>query len=145
MYAPLWSDADTVPHEYRELFLLDSIRLDYCPICGATWPLNQHHAVFRSAGECYDPQTGEPREKPTITLCGSGNASGCHGKAHHRMLHFKNVFHISRVHSSVYLRPQTVNSGTFAEIEDTALQSICVRRLAHFAAQSVNFPYEMTF
>ena len=92
MYAPLWSDADTIPHEYRELFLLDSLKLDYCPICGATWPLNQHHAVFRSAGECYDPRTGEPREKPTITLCGSGNASGCHGKAHHRMLHFKNMF-----------------------------------------------------
>lgn len=28
-------------------------------------------------------------EKPTITLCGSGNTSGCHGLAHQNRLHFR--------------------------------------------------------
>lgn len=88
-YARLWSDADTIPHEYRELFLLPSLELPYCAVCGRTGHLEQHHAVFRSAGECYDPETGEPREKPTITLCGHGNADGCHGLAHARRLHFR--------------------------------------------------------
>ncbi|MFR9169859.1 MAG: hypothetical protein ACLVKI_14535 [Gordonibacter urolithinfaciens] len=27
--------------------------------------------------------------KPTVRLCGSGNASGCHGLAHAGMLHFR--------------------------------------------------------
>lgn len=27
--------------------------------------------------------------KPTITLCGSGNTGGCHGKAHAHKLHFR--------------------------------------------------------
>lgn len=29
--------------------------------------------------------------KPTLMLCGSGNASGCHGKAHQGRLHFRYV------------------------------------------------------
>lgn len=32
---------------------------------------------------------GRKLKKPTIPLCGSGNTSGCHGKAHHHQLHFK--------------------------------------------------------
>jgi hypothetical protein len=60
----------------------------FCIVCGATWPLNRHHIVFRSAGELYED--GKKVPKPCITLCGSGNASGCHGLAHSRMLHFRN-------------------------------------------------------
>lgn len=37
---------------------------------------------------------GKVVEKPTVTLCGFGSnlcAEGyCHGRAHHRMLHFRN-------------------------------------------------------
>jgi len=71
-----------------------SVRLDHCAICGRPYPLNQHHMVFRSAGDLY--RGGREVPKPTITLCGFGNnlrdAGGrywCHGLAHHRMLHFR--------------------------------------------------------
>ena len=50
-------------------------------------PLNQHHVVWRSWGEYYD--NGVKQEKPTITLCGNGNTSGCHGLAHSRRVHFR--------------------------------------------------------
>lgn len=61
---------------------------DRCVVCGRRYPLNRHHIVFRSAGELYEG--GKKLPKPTIVLCGSGNTGGCHGKAHHRMLHFRN-------------------------------------------------------
>jgi hypothetical protein len=62
--------------------------LRFCAICGATWPLNRHHFVWRSWGELYE--NGEKVPKPIITLCGDGNTSGCHGLAHSRQLHFRN-------------------------------------------------------
>lgn len=77
----------TMPMMYRPLMDCPSIRDERCVWCGATWPLNQHHLVYRSQGELY--RDGRKLEKPTVTLCGSGNASGCHGKAHQRRLHFK--------------------------------------------------------
>lgn len=86
----LWSDRDTVQHIYRPLYLLPTIKKRWCVVCGCTWPINQHHPVYLSKGECYDPETGREREKPTITLCGQGNTSGCHGKTHHGLLHFRN-------------------------------------------------------
>lgn len=61
---------------------------DRCVICGRRWPLNRHHIVRRGAGELYEG--GRKLEKPLIVLCGSGNAGGCHGKAHANMLHFRN-------------------------------------------------------
>ena len=68
---------------------------DRCVICGRLWPLNRHHIVPRSAGELYED--GEKLNKACIVLCGSGNnlrdANGrmyCHGRAHHKMLHFRN-------------------------------------------------------
>lgn len=63
-----------------------SVESDRCAICGRSWPLNRHHMVPRSAGELF--VDGRKRPKPTIVLCGSGNASGCHGKAHSGLLHF---------------------------------------------------------
>ena len=75
---------------------LESTKSDVCEVCGRSYPLNQHHIVFRSAGVLYD-MNGERMPKPTITLCGFGNhlrdADGrlyCHGMAHHHMLHFRN-------------------------------------------------------
>ena len=65
-----------------------------CAVCGRTWPVEKHHIVKRSAGEWV--RNGREMEKPTVMLCGSGNnlkdANGryfCHGRAEHRMLHFR--------------------------------------------------------
>lgn len=63
------------------------IRQNTCCVCGAHYPLNQHHVPPRSAGNIV--QGSKKLPKPTLTLCGSGNTSGCHGKAEHRTLHFK--------------------------------------------------------
>lgn len=86
--------ADTLPDALRPLMQAPSVELDHCAICGRAWPLNQHHVVRRGAGEVY--RHGVPLPKPTITLCGSGNALAdadgrryCHGMAHHQMLHFR--------------------------------------------------------
>lgn len=65
-----------------------SVRRPYCAVCGAAgMPLNQHHVVRRGAGRLV--VGGVEAEKPTVTLCGSGNASGCHRKAHDGRLHFR--------------------------------------------------------
>lgn len=64
-----------------------TIATDHCVICGRRWPLNQHHVVYRSQGQLV--RDGRKVRKPTLTLCGSGNASGCHGLAHHHRLHFR--------------------------------------------------------
>ena len=58
-----------------------------CAVCGRYGPTEKHHIVWRSWGELYGQ--GRKLEKPTITLCGWGNTSGCHGLAHQRMLHFR--------------------------------------------------------
>lgn len=60
-----------------------------CAICGAP-ATNKHHIVPRSAGKLFD-EYGHEVKKPTIRLCGGGNASGCHGLAHHHRLHFRCV------------------------------------------------------
>lgn len=77
----------TLPLELQPMMGKPSIKMDRCAICGKTWPLNQHHIVKRSAGKMY--RGGIELEKPTVTLCGSGNASGCHGLAHQNRLHFR--------------------------------------------------------
>jgi len=68
---------------------------DRCVVCGRAYPLNRHHIIPRSAGELYE--NGRKVEKRLIVLCGFGSnlsdADGrmyCHGRAHHRMLHFRN-------------------------------------------------------
>lgn len=80
----------TLKREYWELMLAPSVRKSYCMVCGKTEPLNQHHCVFRSAGELHDPH-GRKLSKPMLTLCGNGNASGCHGAAHEGRLWFRYV------------------------------------------------------
>lgn len=89
-------DKITLDELYQPLMELPSMHEDKCVICGRTYPLEQHHPVFRSQGELY--KDGRKVKKPTLTLCGIGNVlcdeNGtlyCHGAAHHRMLHFKNV------------------------------------------------------
>ena len=84
----------TLDRIYWPLMRSPSVRLDHCAICGRPAPLNQHHMVFRSAGDLV--VRGVRMPKPTITLCGHGNhlrdAEGryyCHGLAHALMLHFR--------------------------------------------------------
>ncbi|MBX9032648.1 hypothetical protein [Gordonibacter massiliensis (ex Traore et al. 2017)] len=57
-----------------------------CCICGAP-ATDRHHIVRRGAGKLV--RDGREVAKPTIRLCGDGNAGGCHGKAHAGMLHFR--------------------------------------------------------
>jgi len=76
---------------YWPLMDFDGGELPYCAVCGRAYPLNQHHLVWRSWGEMF--RDGKAVPKPTLTLCGFGSNIGpgwCHGKAHHRMLHFRN-------------------------------------------------------
>ena len=84
----------TRPAMYQPMMGKPSVRMARCAVCGRTWPLEQHHVVFRSAGKMF--VEGREIEKPTITLCGFGNnlqdADGreyCHGLAHHRRLYFR--------------------------------------------------------
>ena len=84
----------TLPAMYQPMMGKPSVRMARCAVCGRTWPLEQHHVVFRSAGKMF--VEGRELEKPTITLCGFGNnlkdADGreyCHGLAHHRRLYFR--------------------------------------------------------
>lgn len=78
---------DTLPLYLRPLMDGATVRACRCVVCGASAPLNQHHVVRRSAGKLY--RHGMEVPKPTLTLCGSGNASGCHGLAHAQMLHLR--------------------------------------------------------
>lgn len=56
-----------------------SIRTPYCVFCGRS-ATNQHHVVPRSQGGT---------DGATISVCGMGNASGCHGKLHSHTLHVR--------------------------------------------------------
>ena len=78
---------DTLPEYLKPLMEGCTVKQGRCAVCGRTWPLNQHHVVYRSAGKMY--RNGVEVPKPTITLCGNGNTGGCHGKAHHHLLHFR--------------------------------------------------------
>ena len=57
-----------------------SLKSDYCVVCGAR-ATNQHHVIQKGMG-------GSKAKIPTVSLCGMGNTSGCHGKAHSGRLHF---------------------------------------------------------
>lgn len=78
---------DTLPEILKPLMEGCTVKLDHCAICSRTYPLNDHHVVRRGAGKLF--RDGHEIKKPTITLCGSGNTSGCHGLAHHNRLHFR--------------------------------------------------------
>lgn len=61
----------------RRLMQGPSIDWPFCPFCGRR-ATNRHHIVPRSRGG---------KDGPTVTVCGMGNASGCHGKLHAHRLH----------------------------------------------------------
>lgn len=53
-----------------------SIESVLCPFCGAV-ATNRHHIIPKGMGG-----TKQAKRIPTITVCGMGNASGCHAKLH---------------------------------------------------------------
>lgn len=57
-----------------------------CCICGKP-ATDKHHIVRRGAGKLV--LNGREVKKPTVRLCGDGNASGCHCLAHANRLHFR--------------------------------------------------------
>lgn len=80
----------TMPEIYRPLMDGPSIVVPWCVVCGRSDHVERHHYVWRSWGQLYGAD-GRPMEKPVVTLCGFGNTSGCHGRAHRRELHFRVV------------------------------------------------------
>ena len=65
----------------KALMEAPSINAPYCVFCGRR-ATNNHHVVFRSQGG---------KDGPTLSVCGLGNASGCHGLLHQRKLHVRYV------------------------------------------------------
>lgn len=78
---------DTLPEMLRPLMAGPSIETPCCAVCGRWGRLERHHIVRRSAGKLF--RHGREVPKPTVTLCGFGNAGGCHGLAHANRLHFR--------------------------------------------------------
>lgn len=56
-----------------------SIETDGCAFCGR-YPVERHHIIPRSHGG---------GSEATITVCGFGNTSGCHGRLHDHTLHIR--------------------------------------------------------
>lgn len=56
-----------------------SLKRPWCVVCGKP-ATNLHHVVPRSHGGS---------KGPVLSLCGMGNASGCHGRAHEHTLSFR--------------------------------------------------------
>lgn len=56
-----------------------SIERPWCAFCGRR-ATQRHHIVPRSRGG---------KDGPTVTVCGFGNSSGCHGKLHDHRLHLR--------------------------------------------------------
>lgn len=72
-----------IPEYQRCIFEAPSVRRDYCVVCGKP-ATNNHHVIPNCRHE-----TRDHPESPTLSLCGMGNASGCHGMAHDHKLHFR--------------------------------------------------------
>lgn len=61
----------------RPLMDAPSIELPWCVFCGRR-KQSDHHVVPRSQGG---------HKGPTVSVCGSGNEGGCHGRLHQHYLH----------------------------------------------------------
>ena len=65
----------------RHLLGKPSLMSDHCCVCGKP-ATNNHHVIQKGMGGT------KRKDIPTLPLCGMGNTSGCHGKAHSGQLHF---------------------------------------------------------
>ena len=66
----------------RHLLNKPSLRRSWCVVCGKP-ATNQHHVIVKGMGG-----TRYAKQIPTVSLCGMGNTSGCHGLAHSGRLFF---------------------------------------------------------
>ena len=66
----------------RHLLDKPSLGRDRCVVCGRR-ANNHHHVIQKGMGG-----TVYAKRIPTLLLCGMGGASGCHGLAHSKRLHF---------------------------------------------------------
>lgn len=62
-----------------DIYAAPSVRRDWCVVCGRP-ATNMHHVI-----------PNDRKHSPALSLCGMGNASGCHGAAHAHRLHFRVV------------------------------------------------------
>lgn len=62
-----------------------SLKSDVCAVCGRK-AANDHHVIVKGLGG-----VSKELEKriPTISLCGMGNVTGCHGAAHKHRIEFE--------------------------------------------------------
>lgn len=60
-----------------DIYAAPSVRRDWCVVCGKP-ATNMHHVI-----------PNDRKHSPALSLCGMGNASGCHGAAHAHRLHFR--------------------------------------------------------
>ena len=65
----------------RQMMNAPSIFSEYCVFCGKP-KQSQHHIIPRSQGGS---------KGPTVSVCGFGNESGCHGLLHAHRLHLRYV------------------------------------------------------
>ena len=80
-----WKAWDSMSEYERELLGAPSHRSSRCLACGKV-AQNDHHVIpKRMGGRCKEIL----RLIPTVSLCGLGNASGCHKLAHEGRLHFR--------------------------------------------------------
>lgn len=63
----------------RVMMDMPSIKSEFCPFCGKPATEN-HHIVPRSQGGL---------KGPTVSVCGWGNATGCHGMLHKHIIHLR--------------------------------------------------------
>lgn len=75
---------DAMTHDERDLLGLPSHDSVRCLACGG-WANNHHHVIPKRMG---GRNKAIERLIPTVSLCGFGNASGCHGLAHAGKLRF---------------------------------------------------------
>lgn len=97
------ADVTTMEPTLWPLMDAPSIRQDHCVICGRRGHLEQHHIVRRGAGQLV--RDGKVVPKPTVTLCGLGNTSGCHGLAHQNRLHFRYDAKRDRIQALTFAEP----------------------------------------
>lgn len=71
----------------------DSLKLDHCAVCG--YPRGYRSGEMLRLEQHHEPPKGiggigrKAEEPPTVTLCGFGNAAGCHGLRHSHYLHLR--------------------------------------------------------
>ena len=57
-----------------------SVETDVCCICGIRLATERHHVI---------PRSRQGHAGPTVTVCGWGNTSGCHGLLHSHKAHLR--------------------------------------------------------